>query len=467
MTLFILFLTSALFFSARWAFDYFGLSCFEQIPFHLKVSLEGTNKEFIVDWFKMCGLKSVLFISIFYFLTLIPFVSNHGLLITFLLCLLLIIGAGLQVGFFEWIINQFRTTNLYEKYFVDTKNVHLEFPEQKRNLIVIYVESLETTYTSKKNGGNYKKDLIPELSSLANDYINFSHQKKCGGAQMVAGTGWTTGGLVASSAGVGLTVPLFAKRFKKDTSFLSQIKSLGDILEEQGYHQELCIGSDASFGGRRNYFEQHGHYSIWDTHSAKDELPENYHVFWGYEDKKLFEFAKKEILKLAEQDAPFNFQCLTVDTHHPKGYLDENAKEIYPERLSNIIRYESHLIGDFITWIQEQPFYKDTTIVITGDHTSMAAQYIHKTYDKDYQRTTLNIFINSVIKPFREKNRSFTTFDLFPTILASMGVKIEGERLGFGTNLFSKKKTLIERMNIKKFDKELRKQSDYYKNKIL
>ena len=56
----LLWICSALFFSSRWAFDYFGLSCFEQIPFHLKVSLEGTNTEFIFDWFKMCGIKSIL-----------------------------------------------------------------------------------------------------------------------------------------------------------------------------------------------------------------------------------------------------------------------------------------------------------------------------------------------------------------------------------------------------------------------
>lgn len=467
MSLFFLFITSTLFFSAKWAFYYFGLSCFEQIPFHLKVSLEGTNTEFIFDWFKMCGLKSIITTIILFFLLKLSFIGPYSFKITFCLCVLFIIAAGMQVGFFEWIINQFRTTKIYEKYFVDAKNVQLTFPEKKKNIIIIYVESLETTYTSKQNGGNYKEDLIPELSNLANDYINFSHQNKIGGAQMVAGTGWTTGAMVATSSGVGLTVPLFSPRFTENNPFLSGLETLGDILEKNGYNQELCIGSDATFGGRRNYYKKHGDYKIWDTNSAKEQLPENYHVFWGYEDKKMFEFAKQKLTKLSKEDKPFNFQCLTVDTHHPKGYLDENVKNIYPERLSNIIRYNSYLIGEFVEWIQEQPFYSDTTVVITGDHTSMAAQYINSTYDKNYQRTTFNTIINSSIKPFKEKNRQFTSFDMFPTILASMGVKIEGERLGFGTNLFSKKKTMIERMPIKQFDKELRKQSKYYKEKIL
>ncbi len=41
--------------------------------------------------------------------------------------------------------------------------------------------------------------------------------------------------------------------------------------------------------------------------------------------------------------------------------------------------------------------------------------------------------------------RTYTTFDNFPTTLAAMGVTIEGNRLGLGTNLFSSEQTLSER----------------------
>ena len=42
--------------------------------------------------------------------------------------------------------------------------MELTFPDKKRNLIYIFLESMENTYSSKENGGNYKEDLIPELS---------------------------------------------------------------------------------------------------------------------------------------------------------------------------------------------------------------------------------------------------------------------------------------------------------------
>ena len=53
---------------------------------------------------------------------------------------------------------------------------------------------------------------------------------------------------------------------------------------------------------------------------------------------------------------------------------------------------------------------------------------------------------------------------MFPTILSSIGADIKGNRLGLGTNLFSKEKTLIERLGYKKFSIEVEKSSNFYDN---
>lgn len=50
----------------------------------------------------------------------------------------------------------------------------------------------------------------------------------------------------------------------------------------------------------------------------------------------------------------------------------------------------------------------------------------------------------------------------FPTTLASMGVDIEGNRLGLGTNLFSQDQTDIEKYGLEYVDKELSKKSVFY-----
>ena len=57
--------------------------------------------------------------------------------------------------------------------------------------------------------------------------------------------------------------------------------------------------------------------------------------------------------------------------------------------------------------------------------------------------------------------------DYFPTILASIGVKIEGERLGLGTNLFSDEQTLIEKYGYDEVNSNLSKYSKFYIDSIL
>jgi len=82
--------------------------------------------------------------------------------------------------------------------------------------------------------------------------------------------------------------------------------------------------------------------------------------------------------------------------------------------------------------------------------------------DENYVRTSYNCIINSPVTPVRENDREFATFDMFPTTLAALGVTIEGDRLGIGTNLFSDTKTLTEIYGYDKLEEELNKNSDFY-----
>ena len=58
-------------------------------------------------------------------------------------------------------------TELYDKYYVDGRDIQLDFPDVKRNLIYIYLESMETTFADKKTGGAFEINLIPQLTQLS------------------------------------------------------------------------------------------------------------------------------------------------------------------------------------------------------------------------------------------------------------------------------------------------------------
>lgn len=359
-------------------------------------------------------------------------------------------------------------SDFIKQNYADSKSVNLTFPKTKRNLIYIFLESMEATYADPSVGGNVTHNFIPELYSLAEDNINFSHNKKVGGALSYAGTTWTSAAMVAQTSGLLIKVPLASQPYGGENSFLPGVNTIGEILKENGYNQTLLVGSDADFGGRKTYFSEHGDYKIVDINSLKDEgrLPEDYREWWGFEDKKLFEFAMEEVTALAQKGEPFNFTMLTADTHFPDGYVCEDCEENYDNQYANVLSCSSRKVYEFVSWLKEQPFYENTTIVISGDHLTMDPEFL-KEANQSYTRTVYNCFINSAVMPKQAKNRLFGTFDMFPTTLAAMGVKIEGEKLGMGVNLFSDMPTLTEQYGFELLEGELQKKSLFYNEQIL
>ena len=148
-----------------------------------------------------------------------------------------------------------------------------------------------------------------------------------------------------------------------------------------------------------------------------------------------------------------------------KGYIDSSCKNTFSKHYLNSYACEDKMLSEFIKWIEKQDFYKNTTIIITGDHLTMQKN-VYKTNDKK-KRSVYNTIINSRRKIKNNKNRSFTVMDMYPTTLSAIGANIKGDRLGLGTNLYSGKKTLSENYGINNLDRELKKQSKFYRKNIL
>lgn len=375
----------------------------------------------------------------------------------------------LIVGFkiHEYVISRFQKTYIYEEHYTEAENVELIFPEEKRNLILIIAESMENTVCSKENGGAWKNSIIPELEKLALENTNFSHTEKLGGALQLEEVNFTAGAMVGMTSGNILKI--YNPKDLGNIKFVEGAYSLGEALVDEGYNLEIMMGSDGNFGGRTQYFLTNGNYKIFDVNYAIDngKMKISDKKWWGFEDDKLFEWSKEEITNLASQDKPFNYIMLTADTHFTDGYLSERAEKKYASKYENVHAYSSKSIYEFVEWIKKQDFYENTTIVIVGDHIGMQTEFYKKHIDKNYQRTIYNVILNSAIEEQNSKNRTFTTLDLYPTILASIGVEIEGERLGFGTNLYSGMPTLAEELGFEYLDKELGKYSEYYNKKIM
>ncbi|MEG2410710.1 MAG: LTA synthase family protein [Erysipelotrichaceae bacterium] len=475
--------------ASNWAIRTFNNVDLDQIFFYLKVPKTGTNKDVIGTFIKECFIPCLIFLaciilvlyilnrilsssiyqdSKYDFKAIFSFMKNHSLFFSTLLLIVSLVISGSKFDLFQYIKSELTNSSFIEDNYVDPKEVKLEFPEEKRNLIYIYLESMEDTYLSKEQGGNQKVDLIPELSLLADQNIRFAGDGKGKGNLQIPGVGWTIAGMVAQTSGIPLDIPIEGNSYDTYKTFLPGVYSLGDILNKEGYRQMLMVGSDAAFGGRKAYFKQHGNYEIWDHKSAikENKIPKDYNEWWGFEDEKLFSFAKEKLQMLAADPVPFNFTMLTADTHHPDGYVCPKCGKVHASQYENVISCSSKQVAEFITWIQQQPFYENTTIVLAGDHLSMNTS-LFETIPESYQRSTFNTFIHSKQRLKNKELRAFSVVDLFPTTLASIGVDISGDRLGLGTNLFSDEKTLIEKYNFEKVTLELNKKSNFYNNQFL
>ena len=159
--------------------------------------------------------------------------------------------------------------------------------------------------------------------------------------------------------------------------------------------------------------------------------------------------------KIAAQDQPFAFTLQTIDTHMPDGYLCPDCPDSFPEQYENVFACASSQAAAFVQWIQEQPVYENTTVILCGDHLSMDKGYFQRNNLENARRRVYNCIINGAAQTENTQNRVFTPMDMFPTTLAAMGCEIEGNRLGLGTNLYSDMPTLAERMGLEQLDQEL------------
>ena len=259
------------------------------------------------------------------------------------------------------------------------------------------------------------------MTTIAKDNINFSQTNLISGAAVAPDCGWTIAGMVAQTAGLPLKVYRGgACDMDQYNTFMPTIITLGDILEDEGYHNVFMAGSDFNFSGRRHYCVTHGNYEILDLFTAREKgvVPENYYVWWGFEDHILYEWAKEELVSLASEGQPFNFTMLTADTHAQDGYLCSFCESKYEDQYANVWRCASRQLGDFITWIQSQDFYEDTVIVITGDHYSMDLDF-YPNGEVDYNayndgRGVYNAFINVDASTEYSTGRSLQHWTFFP-----------------------------------------------------
>ena len=342
-------------------------------------------------------------------------------------------------------------SELYRNHFVHPDSLELEFPERPKNLIVILMESMETNF----------EIYTPEILELKNNSMNFSP-----GGVSVAGTSWTIAGITGKLCGIPLNMPMgIGEYLGKLPTYLPGAKCLMNVLEKKGYNQVYMQGSSGDFTQKRMFWTEHGNVSVHDIEYYKrvGKIPNDYKVFWGFEDRKLYNLAKEELNSLSKKGAPFVLYMLTVDTHQPEGFVDSQCAKDFVDiegKFPKALHCASKQLDDFVTWVKLQPWYTNTVISVMGDHTmAMLSPKANVPLSDSLYWT--NFIINSAVTiPVRE--RQYSSLDMFPTLLEAMGFKLENRSAGLGRSLYSDSLTMLELYGRQVLDSLLRERSIQY-----
>jgi phosphoglycerol transferase len=472
IVLFIIFVSFALLYGTHFVQKNFGDVDEEQIEFHLNMKTLGKEaKVYIFSFMIRCVLIPFIFTQIFYYALInspdyivfdwmiklrIKYYTKIVQFLFFIYCLYLFCT---QVSVIRLLIPKEDSTFLEDHYVWPTNDL-LTFPKKKRNLIFLCLESFETSYSEKKYGGGFIENHIPLMTDQALKNVHFGKEIYLNGGIWTAQAHYSTAGQFAMWAGIPLKC---AGKVEKMKSFVPGVITALDILHDRGYDQTVIYGHGDTYG-ISNLYRTHGKLNVYHADILKKMYPEykDDDGGWGLSDENLYTIARDIIEKKSAGDKPFTLVVNTIETHFPNGIKCRLCRNETIEKYLNVIRCADRQANAFLEYLKTTPKYNETTIIVVGDHLSMSSKM--GKWLKNHHRKIFHTIINPALeKPFTPtNNRLFTTYDWFPTILASLGFKIKGERLGFGTNLFSNKKTYVEELGVWKFMSNVAKPSRYY-----
>lgn len=310
---------------------------------------------------------------------------------------------------------------------------------KEKNVIKIHLESFQTFLINKKINGEEVTPFLNSLSKGDKDFTyfdNFFHQ---------TGQGKTSDSELTMDNSIYGLPQGSAFSLKGDNTY----QSLPAIIhQQQGYTTSVMHGDYKTFWNRDQVYKHFGVDKFYDA--TYFDMSEKNLENLGLKDK---EFFKESVPYLKAQKEPFYSHLITLTNHYPFTVSKEDATIASPNTGNPTVdgyiqtaRYLDESLKQLFTDLKKEGLYKDSVIVIYGDHYGISENHnkamakllgeeITPTKFMDLQRTGLWIKA-----PGLQGSVNHTyggQVDVVPTILHLLGIDSKPYVL-FGTDLFSK-----------------------------
>jgi phosphoglycerol transferase len=330
-------------------------------------------------------------------------------------------------------------------------------PDEHKNIIFMYLESVERTYRD-----------IPETTAA---FASLAQIESAGlsfdNIHQIYGTHFTAAGMLATQCGIPLLpngIINVARKLRGRTEseeldfegFMNHVVCLGDILAQDGYIGSYVNGSNLAVFNKGSLFQSHGHERVFGVDVLDGPREEVYENNWGLSDATVFQYAQDELEYLVSLDRPFTMSLLTLSTHGPDAELDPGCD--YPliddSRIPAAIKCTGDHVVRMLEKLDELGIADNTIVVVLSDHLAMRSSISHVLKARDQDRRNL-VTVLGAGAPLVISEEG-TMLDVYPTILKLMGYEIADSRANMGVSLLSEHSTLAQRVGVTKLSKAIK-----------
>jgi len=413
-----------------WLSRYFGEVDLDLLLININFGLNGlldADEELIQKFFLFTILIPIFLTIFIYFLFIKRNFFNNKIIFYLSLFTLSFLYFLSEINIFKSSFNTQESLFIEENY-IDPKLKKTNF-ENKKNLIIIYLESFEYDYLTNDV---LNKDIINKINfnrDFMIDLPNF-HETKF--------NDYTIGAIVSSQCGIPQKpIGIFNTRktqnnFKESfgmKKFLPNAICLGDILKHHQYKNIFLNSGDIKFQQMDKFFKEHGYDELLEKKFFSEKKFSKNSWSGNVNDSILFDKAIDLVNNHIDRKEFFNITILTTDTHYP-GFIDPQCpfKDLKDETINISIYCTLNTLSNFIekTYLK---YPEKISIIMIGDHLNPKNQMNNNSdrfiFGKILSKGNYNI-----------KRDKMTHYDLYPSFLQLINIDY-GDSLGLGKSLFS------------------------------
>jgi hypothetical protein len=223
------------------------------------------------------------------------------------------------------------------------------------------------------------------------------------------------------------------------------VKSIFEVLHENGYACSLFYSSFLDYTGFRNFLAGRGLNTIYDADTMPGERKTE-RVAWGLREEETLEAIQKQIKAYASGNQRFFLTYVPAAPHYPYEKVPDRFHKFKPGAMGdysplyyNELLYMDWVLASIVGQLEESGLLEKTVVIITNDHGEMLGEQGgpigHGFQLSPELVNTPLIIMDPRKKGYRLDQTIGSQVDLLPTMLDILGIPIPADELYEGRSL--------------------------------